>query len=371
MKTRAAVFWGPERPFTVEEIDIAPPGPGDVVVRMAAAGICGTDLHCVKGEWSRPTPMVLGHEGVGIVEAVGSEVEDLASGDKVVLSWAASCGECADCGRSRPAACARLQTAIGTGTLIDGTTGMSLRGETLYRGSATGCLAEHVVVSSRAALRTADDVPVREGALLGCAALTGVGAALFAAPVTPGSSVLVVGAGGVGQFVVQGARIGGATTIVVVDPVESRREQALRVGATHAFHPDELESELADVAPDGVDFAFDAVGDPSTTEAALGCTRSGGTAVIVGLPPAGARLDLDPAQLTRREKHLVGTMYGSEDPAIALPVLLEHVREGRLELGELVGPVFELDRVNQAIEASLAAAAGRVIVTFDGNGTHD
>src|SRR5918992_5418107 len=117
MKTRAAVFWGPERPFTVEEIDIAPPGPGDVVVRMAAAGICGTDLHCVKGEWSRPTPMVLGHEGVGIVEAVGSEVEDLASGDKVVLSWAASCGECADCRRRRPAACARLQIAIGTGTL--------------------------------------------------------------------------------------------------------------------------------------------------------------------------------------------------------------------------------------------------------------
>ena len=364
MKTRAAIFWAPGRPFTVEEIELADPRPLDVVVRMAAVGICGTDLHNVKGEWSRPTPMVLGHEGAGVVEWVGADVPGLQPGDEVVLSWAPSCRECADCRRGRPAACVPLHGAIGGGTLVDGTTGMSLRGETLYRGTATGCLAERVVVSSRVALPIGDGVPLRDAALLGCAALTGVGAALFAAEVAPGSSVLVVGAGGVGQFVVQGARIAGATAIVVVDPVEGRREQALRLGATHAVDPSELAETMEDVAPEGADYAFDAVGDPSTTETALRFTRSGGTTVIVGLPAAGARLDLDPAQFTRREKRLTGTMYGSEDPAVALPLLLEHVRAGRLDLHGLVGPEFPLDRVNDAIETSLGGSAGRVLVTF-------
>jgi S-(hydroxymethyl)glutathione dehydrogenase/alcohol dehydrogenase len=364
MKTRAAVFWGPGRPLSIDEIDLAEPGPDDVLVRMAAVGICGTDLHNVKGEWSRPTPMVLGHEGAGVVEAVGDEVDGLSPGDEVVLSWAPSCGECDDCRRGRPAACVHLHRAIGNGTLVDGTTGLSLRGQTVYRGTATGCLAERVVVSSRVALPTGGAVPLREAALLGCAALTGVGATLFAAPVTPGSSVLVVGAGGVGQFVVQGARIAGATSIVAVDPVEGRREQALRLGATHTLGAGDLEEAIREVAPDGVDYAFDAVGDPSTTEIALRCTRSGGTTVIVGLAAAGARLDLDPAQFTRREKRLTGTMYGSEDPAVALPVLLEHVRAGRLKLAELLGSAFELNRVNDAVEASLAGSPGRVLVTF-------
>jgi Zn-dependent alcohol dehydrogenase len=364
VKSRAAVFWGPGRPFTVEELDVSEPGPGEVVVRMAAVGICGTDLHSVKGEFMRPTPMVLGHEGAGVIEAVGDEVEALAVGDEVVLSWAAACGECGDCRRGRPAACLRLHDAIRGGTLVDGTTGLSLRGETVYRGTVTGCLSERVVVASRAVLPIDHGLPLRDAALLGCAALTGVGAVVFAGRVTSGSSVLVVGAGGVGQFVVQGARIGGAETIVAADPVAGRREQALRVGATHAFDPSELDSAIEELAPDGVDVALDAVGDPATTELALRLTRSGGTTVIVGLPAAGARLDLDPGQFNRREKWLTGTMYGSEDPAVALPILLDHVRAGRLELHALVGPEYPLERVNEAIEASLSGSPGRVLVTL-------
>jgi S-(hydroxymethyl)glutathione dehydrogenase/alcohol dehydrogenase len=363
MKTRAAVFWGPGEPFTVEEIDVADPGPGDVVVAMAAVGICGTDLHSVKGEFRRPTPMVLGHEGAGVLEAVGNEVRGLAVGDEVVLSWAPSCGGCGDCRRGRPAACVPLHRAIGAGTLVDGTTGLSLRGETLYRGTATGCLAERVVVSERVALPIGGGVPLHEAALLGCAALTGVGAVLFAAGVRAGASVLVVGAGGVGQFCVQGARIAGAETIVAVDPVEGRREQALRLGATHAFGPDEVEGTLSEVSPEGVDYALDAVGAPATVELALRLTRSGGTTVIVGLPAVGARLDLDPGLFNRREKWLTGTMYGSEDPAVALPVLLDHVRSAKLELAGLVGPVYSLEQINDAIEAALAGVPGRVIVT--------
>jgi S-(hydroxymethyl)glutathione dehydrogenase / alcohol dehydrogenase len=363
MKTRAAVFWAPERPLEVAEIELDEPGRGDVLVRMAAVGICGTDLHMVKGEWQRPTPMVLGHEGAGVVEAVGEGVSTVKPGDAVVLSWAPSCGECPDCRRGRPAACLPLQYAIGAGTLLDGSTGMSLRGEPLYRGTATGALTERLVVSEQVALPLDGGVPLEEAALLGCAALTGVGAALFAAGVEEGATVLVVGAGGVGQFVVQGARIAGASEIVCVDPLEQRLELAARLGATRVAQPDGLKDMMGDALPDGVDYAFDAVGDPATTKTAFRWTRNGGLTMIVGLPAAGARLELDPTEFIRREKRLTGTIYGSEDPAVALPILLDHVRAGRLDLHSQVGPRYTLDEINDAIEASLSGVPGRVLVT--------
>jgi S-(hydroxymethyl)glutathione dehydrogenase / alcohol dehydrogenase len=362
LTAKAGLFRAVGEPLQVVELDLADPGQDDVVVRMAAVGVCGTDLHQIRGEWQRPAPMVLGHEGAGIVEHVGDAVESITVGDEVVLSWAPSCGHCADCARGRPAACVPLHRAIGNGTLVDGTTGLSLGGETVYRGTATGAWAERVVVTSKVVLPTGGAVPLREAALLGCAALTGVGSALFAARMTPGSSALVIGAGGVGQFVVQGARIAGAELVVAVDPIEGRRQQTLRLGATHAVHPDDLAELLADVAPEGADYAFDAVGDPATTALALRHTRSGGTTVMVGLPGTGLRLDLDPGEFLRREKLLTGTMYGSEDPAVALPILLDHVAAGRLELGSLIGPVFPLDEIEDAVQASLAGAAGRVLV---------
>jgi S-(hydroxymethyl)glutathione dehydrogenase / alcohol dehydrogenase len=345
------------------ELDLEEPRDGEVLVRMVAVGVCGTDLHSYKGEWDRPTPIVLGHEGTGVVEAVGAGVEGVAEGDRVVLSWAPACGECGACRRGRPAACGPLSTAIGRGTLLGGHTGLSLDGETVYRGTATGALAEHVVVAAGAALPLGDDVPLEHAALLGCAALTGVGAVLHAARPEPGFAALVIGAGGVGQFVVQGTRIAGAAAVLVVDPVESRREQALRLGATHAFGPDDVREALRAFDAEGVDYAFDAVGAPETTALALRWTRGGGTTVVVGLPAAGARLDLDPLDFTNREKTLTGTIYGSEDPAVALPRLLELVSSGELELASLVGPSFPLERADEAFQASLAGSPGRVLVT--------
>src|SRR3954464_15125442 len=172
---------------------------------MTGVGICGTELHSIRGEWERPTPSVLGHEGAGVVEAVGSAVTSVKTGDEGVLSWAPSCGECWDCERGRPAACVNLHRAIGAGTLVDGTTGMTIDGETLYRGTATGCLQERITVTQRRAPAIGGGVSLEEAALLGCAAMTGVGAVLFAARTEPGETVLVIGAGGVGQFCVQGA----------------------------------------------------------------------------------------------------------------------------------------------------------------------
>ncbi len=363
MKTRAALFRKVGQPLEIVELDVRDPAAHEVVVKMAAVGICGTDLHQLKGEWQRPTPMVVGHEGAGVVEWAGEAVTGLAAGDEVVLSWAPSCGVCADCRRGRPAACVPLHRAIGAGTLIDGTTGLSVDGGTVYRGTATGALAERVVVDAKVALPTHGAVSLHEAALLGCAALTGVGAVLFAARATPGCSVLVLGAGGVGQFVVQGAKIARAGTIVSVDPFEGRRDQSLLLGATHSVHPDELEACLADLLPGGADYAFDAVGNPATSASALRFTRSGGTTVLVGLPATGLRLDLDPAEFLRREKWLTGTMYGSEDPSVALPILLEHVAAGRLDLASLVGPLYSLDDADDAVQASLAGIPGRVLVT--------
>jgi S-(hydroxymethyl)glutathione dehydrogenase / alcohol dehydrogenase len=363
MKARAAVFHGAGKPLEIAEVDVREPGSRDVVVRMAAIGICGTDLHQIKGEWVRPTPMVLGHEGAGVVEEVGDEVAGLRPGDEVVLSWAPSCGECPECRRGRPATCVPLNRAIGAGTLVDGTTGLSMNGETVYRGTATGAMADRVVVSERVALPTGGDVPLDQAALLGCAALTGVGAALFAARIEPGTSAFVVGAGGVGQFVVQGARIAGAETIVCIDLLAGRRERVLELGATHAAAPDDAKALMAEVLPAGADYAFDAVGEPETTGLALRYTRNGGLCVIVGLPgSAEARLDLEPADFLRREKRLTGTLYGSEDPAVALPILLDHLRAGRLELASMVGPKFPLEQVNEAIAESLGGSPGRVLV---------
>jgi S-(hydroxymethyl)glutathione dehydrogenase/alcohol dehydrogenase len=350
------------RPLEVREIDLREPRPHEVLVRMAAVGICGTDLHVVKGDWDRPKPMVLGHEGAGVVEAVGAEVDGLAAGDAVVLSWAPSCGRCADCARGRPAACIELQRAIGAGTLLDGTTGMELDGETVYRGTATGALAERLTVGADVALPLGEGIPLEQAALLGCAALTGIGAVVFQGRPRPGATVLVVGAGGVGQFLVQGARIAGAAEIVCVDPIESRLVRARELGATRTVTPEALKPTMREVADGGADVAFDAVGSPQTTALALRWTRNGGRAVVVGLPAAGERLDLDPAEFVRREKELTGSMYGSEDPRRALPVLLEHVRSGALLLAPMVGEQFLLDDVNAAIEASLAGSPGRVLV---------
>ena len=218
------------------------------------------------------------------------------------------------------------------------------------------------MVAAGAAMPFGDDVPVEEAALLGCAALTGVGAVLNAARPEPGFTALVIGAGGVGQFVVQGARIAGATEILVVDPVEARREQALGLGATRACAPDDLREAIGELDREGVDYAFDAVGAPATTKLALRWTRGGGTAVVVGLPAGGEKLELDPFEFSNREKTLTGTIYGSEDPAVSLPRMLDLVRSGELELASLVGPSFPLDRADDAFRASLAGEPGRVLV---------
>ena len=362
MKTRAALFHAPGEPLEIAEIEVEEPREGEVLVRMSAVGLCGSDLHVIRGEWPRPTPMVLGHEGAGVVEAVGPGVSQIAPGQRVVLSWAPSCRVCGPCRRGRPAACLRLREAFGKGTLVDGTTRLSRNGETVYRMTAVGALAERVVVSAETALPLADEVGVEEAALLGCAALTGVGAVSNAAKLAPGASVLVLGGGAVGQFVLQGARASGAREIIIVDPVAERTAKGLELGATHAAHPDELDELMSALLPEGADYAFEAVGRAESESAALRWTRAGGMAVLVGMPAVGARLEVDPFEFAAREKTLTGSIYGSEDPARALPALLARVKSGEISLAPLVGPKYSLDEVNDAIASTLAGEPRRVLV---------
>lgn len=363
MHTRAALYRSADRPLEVHDVELDGPGAGEVVVRMAAIGICGSDLHILKGEWPTPVPIVVGHEGAGVVEAVGEGVDSLAPGDPVVLSWAAGCGRCPACGRGRPALCVPLRRAWSNGTLLDGTSRISLGGEQVFRSLTVGALAEHVLVPAAAALRLPASVSATEASVLGCAALTGIGAVTNAAGVQPGESALVIGAGGVGQFAIEGLRLAGASVIVAVDPVESRLERSLAHGATHAVLPDDLKALVKAELPEGFDHAFDVVGAPATQASAVRWARDGGTVVFVGLPAAGAKLELDSWDLVTREKRLVGTIYGSGDPAEMLPALLAQIEAGRLELSGMVGTEYPLDAVNDAVAESLGGAPRRVLVT--------
>ena len=315
MRVRAALFEAPGAPLVVRTVDLDRRGPADALVRIDAVGICGSDLHVVKGEWVRPRPMVLGHEGAGVVEAVGSDVDDLAVGDRVILSWAPGLRRvrpvprrshhgvpAAARGHRRRHAPRRHHAAL-AGRRDDLPHDRRRRPRRARRDAGERRAQAH----ARAA--------AAEAALLGCAALTGIGAAR---EVSPEDVVVVIGAGGVGQFCVQGARLRGASAIVVVDPLPARRALARAVGATHDCAPGELAELLAAIAPDGADCALEAVGSPATAAAALASVRPGGRATLVGMPPAGARLDLDPAEFTNREKLLTGTVYGSGDPAEAL-----------------------------------------------------
>ena len=305
VKSRAAVFHAPGQPFEIAELDLDEPREDEVVVRMAAVGICGTDLHQVKGEFTRPTPMVLGHEGSASSSGPARGSRRCAGATRSSLSWAPGCGTCVGCRRGRPATCRPLNAAIGAGTLPNGRTGLSLRGETVYRGTVTGCFADRVVVGERAALAVRG-VPLEEAALLGCAALTGVGASAL----RRGRSARLERARGRRRRRRAVRRAGGAARRRVdhhrLRRVRRAARRARALGA-RAVAPEELEEASRRQAPDGSTTRSTPWGCPAPVATAVRHLRDGGTAVVVGLPPAGQRFELEPFELIRREKRVTGT----------------------------------------------------------------
>jgi S-(hydroxymethyl)glutathione dehydrogenase/alcohol dehydrogenase len=362
---RAVVFASPDDPIEVTDVDLAPPGPGEVRVRIAAAGVCHSDLHVRRGEWQPPTPLVMGHEGSGTVIEVGAGVSSLAEGDHVVLSWVAPCGQCRYCRAGREARCQVAATIVAPGgTLQDGRSRLSRNGETIHHYLGVSSFAEEAVVPVSGAIKVRDDAPLDTIALVGCAVATGVGAVSNTAAVEPGSIVAVIGCGGVGLSVVQGARLAAAERIIAMDLRAEKLALAGQLGATDEIDVSKADAveALHDVVPDGVDYAFDAIGMTSTTEQAIAMLGLGGAAVVVGLPPTGARASFEPLVLAEADQRILGSNYGSVRPAIDIPALVDRYMEGQLRLDELVSSRRPLEAASASLDDLEAGLALRTLL---------
>lgn len=354
---RAAVLSAVGEPLRLVELDLPEPGPGQVRVEVAATGVCHSDLSLARGTLRAPMPVVLGHESAGTVLSVGEGVTTCAPGDRVVLCWAPPCGACWFCVEGEPWLCEHSSDAAAAPYA-------TLDGQDVYPGLSTGGFAEQTVVSARAVVPVPDDVPFEHAALVGCAVMTGVGAVLNTAKVREGQSVLVVGLGGVGLSVVQGARLAGAGQVVVVDRSPDKLALALTMGATDAL---EAGGELARqvralTGGRGADHAFDCVGLGETIRACWSATRRGGATTVVGIGGKDQQVGFTALELFHFARTLQGCVYGSTDPRRDLPVILEHARAGRLDLGALVSGTVGLDGIDGAFAAMEAGVGARTVV---------
>lgn len=367
MRARAAVLTEVKKPLEIWEVDIDPPREGEVLVRVVAAGVCHSDLHYIHGDLEAVLPAVPGHEGAGVVEAVGPGVTRFRPGDPVLFVFRAFCGQCFYCLNGRPALCDFSNPIRRTGRMFDGTTRFHCDGQDVHHILGVSCFAEYTVVPEQGLLKLPADVPLDRAALVGCGVTTGVGAVLFAAGVRPGESVLVIGCGGVGLNVVQGAALVGAGPIIAADIVPQKLEWARQLGATHTVNPKEqdlLEAVRSLTEGRGADYAFEVIGRAETIQQAYAATRKGGTMVVVGLTPMGTTIPLDPLDLLRSEKTIKGTVYGTANLPRDIPRLLELYRLGRLKLDELISRRLRLEEINQGFEAMLAGSVARSIIVF-------
>jgi len=373
VRVRAAVLaemgrpgpYAESRPLEVRELELGAPGPGEVLVRVRAAGLCHSDLSVIDGSRPRVMPMVLGHEGAGEVVEAGAGVDELAPGDHVVLTFVPTCGTCTPCLAGRAALCEPGAAANATGALLSGE--RRWRGEEgeLHHHLGVSAFAEHVVVSARSAVRVDPELPFDVAALFGCAVLTGVGAALHSAEVRPGDSVVVFGLGGVGLAAVLGALVAGAGTVVAVDVVEAKLALARELGATHAVAagPEALE-RIGAITGGGADRVIETAGSARVLADAYAVTRRGGTTVTVGLPHPEQMLSIPAVSLVAEERTLRGSYLGSSVPARDIPRFVALHRAGRLPVDRLLTHRIALDDINEGFDRLAAGEAVRQAVIF-------
>jgi len=356
---RALVLGEVGAPMSVADVELRALGPHDVRVRLAAAGVCHSDLSLARGVLRQKTPAVLGHEGAGTVVAVGSAVTDTAVGDRVMLIWAPPCRDCWYCLAGEPWLCERAMEA---GSRPYAT----VDGAPVYPGLGTAAFAAETVVGDNAVVALPDDVPLDTAALLGCAVLTGVGAVVNTAGVRAGDSLLVLGLGGVGLSAVQGARIAGAAPIIAVDPDAAKRELACRLGADAAFQPDDaLTAAVRGLTGGrGVDVAVECVGRATTIRSAWSLTRRGGHLVIVGIGGKDEAVSWSALELFHFGRTISGCVYGSTDPARDVPLMVDHIRSGALDLAALVGRRIGLEQVESALADMVAGRGARALVVL-------
>ena len=361
---RAAVLRAPHAPLSIETLELAEPGPGEVRVRYGPSGICHSDLHCIDGEWTVPLPLVLGHEGAGTVEAVGPGVTGLAPGDTAVLSWRYACGHCRACHRGRSWAC--TETRMGDCTLDDGT--LRFRdgsGGDVYQYLSVGTFAEAAVVPASAVVPISPSVPFEVACLIGCSVTTGVGAVVNTAQVEPGSSVVVIGCGGVGLSVVMGAALAGAHPIIAVDVEEAKLDQARDLGATHAVRGDgDVAAAVKAIVPGGADYAFEAIGLRPTIELMPELLCIGGVAVMVGMTAEDVRVSFSGFGLAEYGHSVLGSNYGSSVAPIDFPRIAALYEAGKLPIDRLITRRIELDEVDSAFADMRARQGGRAVILY-------
>jgi S-(hydroxymethyl)glutathione dehydrogenase/alcohol dehydrogenase len=348
---RAAVMRAVGAPLEIADLRLDPPRPGEVQVRLQAAGVCHSDLSILEGRIGSPVPVVLGHEGAGVVEAVGDEVHSVAVGDHVVLSWVPMCGHCFFCLHGQPQLC--TSAAYTPGLMNDGTTRLFDGDTPIHHGLHAATFAEHTVVREGSVVKVDDDIAFDVAAVVGCAVTTGVGAALRTAEVKAGEHVAVIGCGGVGLSVIQGCRLAGAAQIIAIDTVPARLEAAQRFGATDVVSGgDRAASQVRGLTGKlGVDVAFEVAGVPALQRQAWDMTRRGGRTILVGVPAQDGETSFPSLLLSVSEKTLKGCYYGSAYPPRDFPWLLGLYRAGRLDLDALITQRLPLEGVNDALDA--------------------
>jgi S-(hydroxymethyl)glutathione dehydrogenase/alcohol dehydrogenase len=360
----APVLYQQGKPHVVEEVELEPPGEGEVLVRMVASGICHSCLSAADGSWKgQPVPVVLGDEGAGVIEAVGPEVKVLEPGDHVILSWAPTCGHCRFCAAGRPALC---ENKPPQGLMRDGTSRMRTHGQMVYNFAWVSTFGSYSVVPDSCAIPIRKDIPLDKAALIGCSVMTGVGAVLNAAQLPDGASLAVWGAGGIGLNAIQGGNLANASPIIAVDVVDSKLEFARGFGATHgvnASREDPVEA-VRRITGRGVDYAIVAVGHaPAVTQAFTALAR-GGTCVLIGAPPHGSVIELDTRLFAGSERILRHCFYGSARPPIDFPRLINLYLAGRLKLDELITHRYTIEQVDEAFRAMAAGEVARGLLAF-------
>jgi NDMA-dependent alcohol dehydrogenase len=367
--TRAAVLNGIDQPLEIrDDIEVEAPHAGEVKVRMGASGVCHSDLSMQNGTMMAMPPVVLGHEGAGVIEEIGEGVTSVAPGDHVVISWVPQCGECYFCVRGEAELCAKADTALLTGGLLDGTTRFTSRGAPVYQMAASGTFSETSIVPSTGVVKIPADMDLRTAALIGCGVLTGTGAALNTARIREGSTVAVVGCGGVGLNVIQGARIAGAGEIIGVDMNETKLQMAKEFGATtsvNASQGDPVSQVMELTDQRGADVAFEVIGLQQTIDQTITMTRRGGQAILVGVPKMDAMVNV-PAffGMVLAEKTIKGCWYGSSNVQRDVPKLIELYKSGQLKLDELISRTITLDQVNEAFDAMKTGEVARSVIKY-------
>ena len=365
MRVTAAVLYDVNKPYAIETVELDPPKRGEVLIKVGAAGVCRSDLHFQKGEATIALPAVLGHEGSGTVQSVGEGVTMVKPGDRVILSFVPNCGHCPSCESGQPHLCD--EHARTSGKLYDNTSRLhTLAGQDCAHMGKVACFAEYAVVPEMGCVPAPDSLDFSQLALIGCSVTTGVGAAVFNARVQAGDRVAVIGCGGVGLNVIQGARLAGADTIVAVDVKDTALGFAKKFGATHTVNArkEDAVARVQALTGGGAHFAFEAYGGGATTRMAVDMLRKRGTAVIVGIAPMGDTAAIEPVVLTRGEKTITGTYYGSAHPRQDMPRICDWIARGRLDVASLVTRRYSLGEINRAYEDIETDAVGRGVIAF-------